>query len=79
MSLKVVEARTKGEFKASALGAYERAQRTISVARLHRLARFYGVSVDRLLPPSDQGDLPLGESRGRVIDLREGTEAHQPT
>ncbi|MDQ1374745.1 MAG: hypothetical protein QOJ09_2083, partial [Actinomycetota bacterium] len=27
---------TAGEFKASALGAYERAQRTISVARLQR-------------------------------------------
>jgi transcriptional regulator with XRE-family HTH domain len=50
LSLKLVEARTAGEFKASALGAYERAQRTISVARLHRLAAVYGVTVDRLLP-----------------------------
>lgn len=60
LSLKVVEAMTDGEFKASALGAYERAQRTISVARLQRLAHVYGVAVDRLLPADDV-----------VIDLRD--------
>ena len=60
LSLKVVEARTGGEFKASALGAYERAQRTISVPRLHRLARVYETTVDRLLPTDEV-----------VIDLRE--------
>jgi transcriptional regulator with XRE-family HTH domain len=64
LSLKLVEAVTEGEFKASALGAYERAQRTISVARLQRLAHVYGVPVDRLLPPEDV-----------VIDLRESAEA----
>ena len=60
LSLKLVEAMTDGEFKASALGAYERAQRTISVSRLQRLARVYGVAVDRLLPADEM-----------VIDLRE--------
>jgi transcriptional regulator with XRE-family HTH domain len=71
LSLKVVEAMTSGEFKASALGAYERAQRTISVVRLHRLARFYHVPVDRLLPADDLVDV--------VIDLREDTEVRLPT
>jgi transcriptional regulator with XRE-family HTH domain len=71
LSLKVVEAMTQGEFKASALGAYERAQRTISVVRLHRLARVYAVPVDRLLPSDNQV--------GVVIDLREGTEVPLPT
>ena len=35
--------RSGEEFKASVLGAYERGERAISVARLQRLARFYGV------------------------------------
>jgi len=61
LSLKVVEAMTGGEFKASALGAYERAQRTISVPRLHRLARVYGTTVDQLLP-SDEAVIDLRDS-----------------
>ena len=32
------------------LGAYERGERAISVPRLQRLARFYRVPVDQLLP-----------------------------
>jgi transcriptional regulator with XRE-family HTH domain len=53
LSLQEVEARSKEEFKASVLGAYERGERAISVARLQRLATFYGVPVDRLLPGDD--------------------------
>ena len=49
-SLQEVEARSDLEFKASVLGAYERGERAISVARLHRLAGFYGVPTERLLP-----------------------------
>ena len=66
LSLKLVEAMTDGEFKASALGAYERAQRTISVARLQRLAAVYKMPVDRMLPADD---LPGADA---VIDLRDG-------
>jgi transcriptional regulator with XRE-family HTH domain len=65
LSLKLVEAMTEGEFKASALGAYERAQRTISVARLQRLAAVYRMPVDRLLPADEAPD---GDD---VIDLRD--------
>jgi transcriptional regulator with XRE-family HTH domain len=50
LSLQDVEARSHEEFKASVLGAYERGERAISVARLQRLAHFYGVPVDQLLP-----------------------------
>jgi len=64
LSLKIVEAMTDGEFKASALGAYERAQRTVSVARLQRLAQVYGTQVDQLLPKDDV-----------VVDLREPAPA----
>ena len=64
LSLKLVEMMTDGEFKASALGAYERAQRTISVARLQRLAAVYRMPVDRLLPVE-------GADTDVVIDLRD--------
>ncbi|MBU6241641.1 MAG: transcriptional regulator [Acidobacteria bacterium] len=50
LSLNEVEAQTDDEFRASVLGAYERGERVISVPRLERLARFYGVSIDQLLP-----------------------------
>ena len=53
LSLQDVEARSDAEFKASVLGAYERGERAVSVPRLHRLAEFYNVPVDQLLPPID--------------------------
>jgi transcriptional regulator with XRE-family HTH domain len=57
LSLQAVEATSEREFKASVLGAYERGERIISVLRLQRLARFYGVPVDQLLP-RDAGPMP---------------------
>jgi transcriptional regulator with XRE-family HTH domain len=51
LSLHDVEMDSAKEFKASVLGAYERGERAISVPRLQRLAAFYGVAVDQLLPP----------------------------
>ena len=45
-----VERASGGEFKASVICAYERGERTISVPRLQRLAAFYSVPVDSLLP-----------------------------
>ncbi len=50
LSLQEVEATSDQEFKASVLGAYERGERAISVPRLERLAQFYNVPVDQLLP-----------------------------
>jgi transcriptional regulator with XRE-family HTH domain len=50
LSLQAVEEQSEREFKASVLGAYERGERIISVLRLQRLARLYGVPVDQLLP-----------------------------
>jgi transcriptional regulator with XRE-family HTH domain len=50
LSLQEVEAASEQEFKASVLGAYERGERVISVPRLQRLADFYNVPVDQLLP-----------------------------
>ncbi len=50
LSLQDVEAASGQEFKASVLGAYERGERVISVLRLQRLASFYRVPVDQVLP-----------------------------
>ncbi len=50
LSLQEVEAGSAQEFKASVLGAYERGERVISVPRLQRLAGYYNVPVDQLLP-----------------------------
>src|SRR4029450_5678390 len=61
LSLQDVEASSAQEFKASVLGAYERGERAISVPRLHRLAAFYNVPADQLLPRDD--------SDPRVVDL----------
>ena len=58
MTLQAVERASREEFKGSVLGAYERGDRILTVPRLQRLARFYGVTVDELLSPAE-------------IDLRE--------
>ncbi len=50
LSLQAVEALSCQEFKSSALGAYERGERSVSVARLQRLALLYKVPVDQMLP-----------------------------
>ena len=70
MSLQAVEAASQFEFKASVLGAYERGERAISVPRLQRLARFYNVPVDQLLPRDLGPEGPKWE-QGQEIDLRE--------
>ena len=69
LSLQAVEAGSNQEFKASVLGAYERGERAISVPRLQRLARFYNVPVDQLLPPDEGPD--FNTSGDGVIDLTE--------
>ncbi len=68
LSLQDVEAASRQEFKASVLGAYERGERAISVPRLQRLARFYTVPVDQLLPRDEGGDFG---STDDVVDIRE--------
>ena len=88
LTLQEVEARSEAEFKASVLGAYERAERAISVPRLQRLANFYNVPVDQLLPGEDafnelgggsqsHEDIDITE-RSLVIDLTKLSESKTP-
>jgi transcriptional regulator with XRE-family HTH domain len=49
MSLDDVERQSAGRWSASAIGAYERGFRTLSLPRLHELAEFYDVAVSVLL------------------------------
>jgi transcriptional regulator with XRE-family HTH domain len=72
LSLQEVEATSNQEFKASVLGAYERGERAISVPRLQRLARFYNVPVDQLLPVDEGPDFGLARTDDQVVDLTEG-------
>ena len=83
LSLSEVESATNQEFKASVMGAYERGERMISVPRLERLANFYGVKVDQLLPRDKQreGDTQsqsAAPTKLRIdvakLSLREGKE-----
>ncbi|MCC5951314.1 MAG: transcriptional regulator [Acidimicrobiia bacterium] len=71
LSLQEVEAASALEFKASVLGAYERGERAISVPRLARLARFYEVPTEQLLPDSDLlEETAAARHRSMTIDLR---------
>ena len=72
LSLQDVEAASRQEFKASVLGAYERGERAISVPRLQRLARFYSVPVDQLLP-RDDGPAFGNTGEQEVVDLTDRT------
>jgi len=74
LSLQEVEASTGAEFKASVLGAYERGERAISVPRLFRLARYYGVPVDQLLPREDSTGYSA-EDESRDEATRSGQES----
>lgn len=56
LSLQEVEAQSNQEFKASVLGAYERGERALSVPRLDRLAQFYTVPIEQLLPREVTGN-----------------------
>lgn len=52
LSMLDVDRLSNGDFGPSTIGAYERGDRTISLDRLEKLARFYGVAVQQFLPRS---------------------------
>ncbi|WP_420623953.1 helix-turn-helix domain-containing protein [Candidatus Poriferisodalis sp.] len=61
LSLSEVQAASGGEFRISALGAYERGERGVQVHRLLRLAEIYGVRPGALLPQERLG--PTGSEQ----------------
>lgn len=68
LSLSEVEQRSEGRWSASAVGAYERGFRTLSLPRLKALADFYRVPVGVLLgEPAPLAGAP--ERRKIVLDL----------
>ena len=70
MSLQDVQQASKGKWKAAVVGAYERGDRNVTVARLSELAGFYGVPVSEIIP--DDGIASPGAYEGRrrvVLDL----------
>lgn len=80
MSLHDVERRSGGDLKASVVGAYERGERAVSVARLQRLAQFYHVPIRELLPETRVAG-PLVDERpsaGLQIDLTRLDSAELP-
>jgi len=71
LSLHDVEQQSNHEFKASVVGAYERGERSISVARLIRLCEHYHISPASVLPSEKTIDLTTieGQNQRVVIDL----------
>jgi transcriptional regulator with XRE-family HTH domain len=65
-----VERQSAGEFRVSALAAYEQGRRAISLARLQRLALLYGVPVGGLLPRDPESDdRPVLRRDAVTVDL----------
>jgi transcriptional regulator with XRE-family HTH domain len=67
MSLHDVQEASGGKWKAAVVGAYERGDRNVTVARLAELAAFYGVPVTELLPGDDEPAAAAPAAPGRVI------------
>ncbi len=72
MSLQDVQAASSGKWKAAVVGAYERGDRNVTVARLSELADFYGVPVSEILPAESHPTSPAPEARRRVVLDLEG-------
>ena len=59
LSLEDVEERSGGRWSASAVGAYERGYRVLSLARLRELAEFYGVPMSVVVGEVDLREQPI--------------------
>lgn len=68
MTLDDLERESRGRFKPSAVGGYERGERSISLERFCDLAEAYGIPADRLLAELRARLAPEGR-REVVIDL----------
>lgn len=68
MTLNELQVKSAGKFKPSAVGAYERGERSISIERFCNLCEIYGTPADRLLAEMLAELAPEGR-RETVIDL----------
>ena len=69
LSLDDVERQSGGRWSASAIGAYERGFRNLSLPRLRELADFYGIPMATLLGEIDLRDERPGTTGKVVLDL----------
>ena len=79
MSLDEVERRSGGRWSASAIGAYERGSRNLSLPRLRELAEFYDIPMSALLGEESRSD--TGVRTGRLVvdlDAMDKVEAAEP-
>jgi transcriptional regulator with XRE-family HTH domain len=67
LSLDDVERQSGGRWSASAIGAYERGFRNLSLPRLRELAEFYGVPMATMLGEIDLRDEPNRGPGGKVV------------
>jgi transcriptional regulator with XRE-family HTH domain len=75
MSLQDVQQSSEGKWKAAVVGAYERGDRNVTVAKLCELADFYGVPVSEVIPDDGTPAAPAAvDSRRRVILNLEGLD-----
>lgn len=70
MTLQQVEEASDGTWKAVVIGSYERGDRSVSVAKLARLADFYEVPLSALLPSQGASSSTTPAAGGVVVDLQ---------
>lgn len=78
MSLQDVQKSSDGAWKAAVVGAYERGDRNVTIARLSELAAFYGVPVGEIIPEDSRAGATPAEGRRRVVLNLEGLPGVPP-
>jgi transcriptional regulator with XRE-family HTH domain len=78
MSLQDVQQASDGRWKAAVVGAYERGDRNVTIARLSELASFYAVPMSEILPDEGMHAPPGGDTRRRVVLNLEGLDRVPP-
>lgn len=69
LTLKQVEIRSRGKWKAVVIGSYERGTRSLSISKAKSLCEFYGVPLSALFQSEGTQQVPPTEGALR-IDLR---------
>lgn len=69
LTLKQVEIRSRGKWKAVVIGSYERGTRSLSISKAKSLCEFYGVPLSALFQSEGIQQVPPSEGALR-IDLR---------